>query len=386
MLEEIKKSFLDQYATEPSLIIRAPGRINLIGEHTDYNMGLVFPAAIDKSMYFAFKPNETDQIRITALDKEQSVSLDIHNLSSDILWAKYCIGVLKEFIKLDVPLVGFDLLFKSDIPIGAGVSSSAALECGFAMGVKVLSKVELEPWEIARIGNRAENEYLGIGSGILDQFSSMFGKKDQAMLMNCATQEFDYYPVDIDPYTLVLINTNVKHSNLSSGYNDRPAECAEILQTVNEVYPEISFISELSIEQLVALKHKLSSVLYDRAHFILEENMRVLAFKEALLANDFNTLGSLLLASHAGLKNKYEVSCRELDLLVQLSQTKETILGARMMGGGFGGCTLNLIHKENLEETIEDICQHYKSETGIEASPYYVKISEGVELLLDSTL
>jgi len=380
--EDIQTLFRSEYGESPQVIVRAPGRINLIGEHTDYNMGFVFPAAIDKSMYFAFRENGTMTCNLTAHDKEAKVSFDLDGtFETDKLWAKYCMGVIKEFQKKNITVSGFDCLFLSEIPIGAGVSSSAALECGFAKGIDYMANSQLANWDLATIGNQAENKFLGIQSGILDQFSSLFGKANQAMLMDCENKTFDYYDVDLDTYQIVLINTNVKHSHLSSGYNDRPSECAEVVSIVSQNYPEVKSLRDLTREQLEASENKLSPTLYNRASFILGENERVHAFKAALLSKDIEEMGRLLYSSHQGLKQLYEVSCKELDILVDLTDAEESIAGARMMGGGFGGCTLNLIHKEGMEEVISHIQLKYKQLTGIASSSYRVKIANGVEVL-----
>jgi len=381
MIQKLKSEFLKEFNEAPDLITRAPGRINLIGEHTDYNLGLVFPAAIDKSMYFAFKTNGTNSCRLCAYDKNEKVTIELDKMDADLLWAKYCVGVIQEVFALGISLEGFDCLFMSDIPIGAGVSSSAALECGFVMGLNTLSNSNLDKWEMAKIGNRAENNYLGIQSGILDQFSSIFGLKNKAMLMDCASQDFTYHDVNIDPYTLVLINTNVKHSHLSSGYNDRPSECRAALKIAQQQFSKINSLSDLNKLQLETIKTKLSETLYKRTLFVIEENARVLLFKNALKEKNYNALGQLLYESHEGLETLYEVSCKELNILVNLSRKEPSIKGARMMGGGFGGCTLNLIEIKNKEKIIESMCEAYFNKTGITAIPYYIHIGQGAELL-----
>ncbi len=381
MLQQLTAVFEKEYSKKPSLTIQAPGRINLIGEHTDYNMGLVFPAAIDKRMYFAFEPNKSNEINLFAYDKDSKVNLILSDLSSDKLWANYCIGIINEFQNLGIETIGFDALFMSDIPIGAGVSSSAALECGFSQGLNVLNKAGLKDWDLVHLGNRAENNHLGIKSGILDQFASIFGRQDQAMLMDCRDQSFEYFDIDLDPYQLVLINTNVKHSHLSSGYNDRPTECAKVLEIAKKKFSKLGDLSELTKNKLSQLADQISPTLYNRANFLIEENERVLKFKEALRLKNFEVLGMLFYSTHEGLKTEYEVSCKELDLLVDLSKKHHSILGARMMGGGFGGCTLNLIHKKGKEKTIDQICKDYKDQTDIEASPYYIEVGQGVKVL-----
>lgn len=290
-------------------------------------------------------------------------------------------GIIQEFQKLNIDVSGFDCLFSSQIPIGAGVSSSAALECGIAKGINQMSNSGLDNWELVNICNQSSHNFLGIKSGILDQFSSLFGKIDHAMLMDCRSQSFDYHKLDIGSYDLVLINTNVNHSHLSSGYNDRPSESKEAVSIIAKQYPEVTSLRELSSEQLESSKSNLSQVLYNRASFILEENERVHSFKEAMLSKDIEELGRLLYASHQGLKKLYEVSCTELDVLVELTYEEASIAGARMMGGGFGGCTINLIHKNEMESVIERVQEKYKIITGIDSSFYKVSVGNGVEVL-----
>ena len=381
MKEKVREFFLREFSNEPTIIVRAPGRINLIGEHTDYNLGLVFPAAIDKSMYFAFRANQTKALNLVAHDLNDRISLQLENPNSDKLWVRYCLGIIDEYKKLGHTLPGFDCIFMSEIPIGAGLSSSAALECGFAKGIDTLIDSGLNAWDIVRMSNRSENNYLGIQSGILDQFSSMFGQEEKAMLMDCSKDTFEYYPVELAPYSLVLINTNVKHTHLSSGYNDRPAECKEVVKIAKREGIEIDHLSQLNLNQLDALKKQLTDTLYNRAQFIIEENGRVHKFKDALLAKNFTTLGDVLYASHYGLQNLYEVSCTELDLLVELSRQQSAIIGSRIMGGGFGGCTLNLILDEEKERVVKEISLRYHKQTGIEPSVYHVSIGNGVEVI-----
>jgi len=381
MKRNIREFFLQEFSNEPTIIVRAPGRINLIGEHTDYNMGLVFPAAIDKSMYFAFRTNNANSLNLVAHDLDDRVSLHLDNLNSDKLWVRYCLGIIDEYKKLGYNVPGIDCLFMSEIPIGAGLSSSAALECGFAVGIDNLIDVGLEAWDIVRIGNRSENNYLGIQSGILDQFSSMFGQKEKAMLMDCSKDSFEYYPVELAPYSLVLINTNVKHTHLSSGYNDRPTECKQVVENAIREGIKIDHLSQLNLNELDSIKSQLTDKLYNRALFIIEENDRVRKFKTALLAKDYTSLGELLYASHEGLQNLYEVSCSELDLLVELSRDQPSVIGSRMMGGGFGGCTLNLILDKEKERVADEISLLYNKKIGLEASVYHVSIDNGVEVI-----
>ena len=380
--QQVEKIFEQRYATRPTVKVRAPGRINLIGEHTDYNMGYVMPAAIDKSMYFAMKPNGTNNVTLYAADLDEEITFAFTDLSkTDRLWVNYFKGVLSGFASRGMHGVGFDLVMASDIPIGSGLSSSAALECGFIKGLDAMLDMGLSDWDIVHIGNISENKYLGIGSGILDQFGSTFGKEDKAMLLHCGDLNYEYLDINLRDYCLVLINTNVKHEHLTSGYNDRPEECRGALRKLQNVYPEVTTLSEAVLSMVDKEVVDLTINEKARVTYILEENQRVLDFKKALSKGDLKQCGKLLYASHEGLQHLYEVSCMELDLLVELSRGYDEVLGARMMGGGFGGCTLSIVKKAAAATIVEEITAAYTAQTSIEADVYWVNISNGVEII-----
>ena len=381
MGNEIKNSFRSQYCKEAKLLVKAPGRINLIGEHTDYNAGLVLPAAIDKCMYFGFSSNDSDIGRVYAKDLDEQATIDLNNLQkTDSVWVNYIIGLLLEFQIKGLPLKGFECVFTSDIPIGAGMSSSAALECGFAIGMNHINKSGLDKWEIVDMSHHSNHTFMNIYGGIMDQFASLFGRNDKCMLMNCADRSFSYHDIDLKQYSIVMINTNVKHEHTTSGYNERSAECKEIIKRLQKSDSEIKNISESNHETIDIVGIEWPDNLKRRAQFVINENDRVVQFSKAMKDGNIQELGELLYKSHYGLQHLFEVSCPELDLLVDLTRDNDHILGARMMGGGFGGCTINLIKSDHAEVITNSLMSKYKERIGIQAESYFVKVSDGASV------
>lgn len=378
ILQSIRTSFERAFSIPPSFIVRAPGRINLIGEHTDYNNGFVFPAAVDKYVYLAFGPAFlVDETRIFAKDLAKSTILDLSQLEkSSESWQNYLIGIILQFQKMRHSLKNFNCLIHSTIPIGAGMSSSSALECGFAKGLAHLNDIELSNWEIVEMSHKSNHEFLGLKGGIMDQFSSLFGKKDQAMILDCSDRSFTYEPISLEEYQWVLINTQVQHDNLTSGYGDRVLECREAAKVLG-----VDSLREASMEDLDKKKELLATNIYNRARFVISENERVHTFAQALKKKNIKHLGDLLYASHDGLQRLYEVSCKELDILVDLTRKEKGVPGARMMGGGFGGCTLNLIKKKDLEEIVDRIKTSYFDITKISPEHYIVGIEDGASII-----
>ena len=377
----IKQTFKDKFGVAPSLSIQAPGRINLIGEHTDYNDGFVLPAAVNKGIHFALNHNDTGKLRIYSIDFDDYWESDIQIIEkTDKGWGNYIMGTLQQFQKRSIPLSGIDCVVGGDIPIGSGMSSSAALVCGFATGLNKLFKADLSQWDIAKLGRQVENEFVGTACGIMDQFASVFGKTGHAMLLDCGSLDFEYVPVDLEGHTLVLINTMVKHQNTNSGYNDRPAECAEALRLLQEKYPTIQNFKDIETVDYHNYLSEKAPILKKRVDYVFQENRRVLEARNCLEQGNILGFGQLLYASHDGLSTQYEVSCKELDLLVELAH-REEITGARMMGGGFGGCTLNLIDNLNINEVVQSMQVAYKEETGLEAEAYFVEIEDGCRVL-----
>ena len=377
ILQSIKNSFERAFSVPPAFIVRAPGRINLIGEHTDYNKGFVFPAAIDKYVYLAFAANRLSEgTRVFAKDLGKSLIVELDQIEkSDEIWENFLLGIILQFQEKGHSLKDFNCLIQSTVPIGAGMSSSSALECGFAKGLAHLHNIELGNWDILEMSHQSNHQFLGIKGGIMDQFSSLFGKKDQAMILDCKDRSYIHVPINMEDYQWVLINTQVKHENLTSGYGDRVQECKEAARIL-----AVDSLREASLTDLEKKKEELSDKIYGRASFVISENERVHTFAEAMKNDDYKLLGKLLYASHEGLQKLYEVSCDELDLLVELTNKEDAVLGARMMGGGFGGCTINLIKKNEVEDVVERIEKEYFNKTGIEAEHYLIQIEDGVSV------
>ena len=383
MVNEIKNRFRSLYNKEAEILVKAPGRINLIGEHTDYNAGLVLPAAIDKCMYFLFSSNDSNLGRVYAKDLNKQATIDLNNLQkTDSVWVNYIVGLLLEFKIKGLSLKGFECVFFSDIPIGAGMSSSAALECGFAMGMNHINQLNLGSWEIVDMSHHSNHTFMNIYGGIMDQFTSLFGQNDKCMLMNCADRSFSYHDIDLKEYSIVMLNTNVKHEHTISGYNERSAECKEIVKRLQKFDSDIKSISETNNETIYTAGIEWPDNLKRRARFVINENDRVLEFSRAMKNGDIQKLGELLYQSHYGLQHLFEVSCPELNFLVDLTRDNQDILGARMMGGGFGGCTINLMKSDCVEEITKTLISKYKERVGIQAESYFVKVSDGAHVMM----
>lgn len=382
----VEKCFLRLVDRRPTHVIAAPGRINLIGEHTDYNGGLVMPAAIEMSMYFAVAANGSDTVRAYAVDFDEEISFLLTDKSKDSRsWVNYCKGIVTTLRFAGYEIGGFDIVFVSDIPIGAGLSSSAALDCGLLKSIDQVFALGLSDWDIVTIANRSDNTFLGIPSGILDQFACTFGKADQCMMMRCGDRAFEYVPAALREHQLVLIDSNVVHDHTSSGYSDGPKECQEALYLLQKIYPSLTSLSDCTAEMVAESSDLLPPHLCDRASYIVAENKRVLAFREAFRTEDIIMMGELLYASHDGLSHKYRVSCPELDLLVGYAKEEPAIIGARMMGGGFGGCTLNLVRKDSSAQ-LRRICDRYEAATNLVPKLYYVSIGQGLRVISDLSL
>ncbi len=369
------------------LTVAAPGRINLIGEHTDYNMGYVLPAAIDKAITFRFRKVPGSKLAFfysNTNGRELRIPLDAIARSADP-WENYFLGVLSEISERVGTLQGFECLIDSDLPPGSGLSSSAALECGLAYGLNELYSLGLDPWEMITLCRDAEQQFVGMRCGIMDQFASVMGRKNQVVLLDCDTLEYSHHPLNLYPYKLLLLNSQVSHSLADSEYNLRREQCEEALSLFRKAYPELRSLRGVSREMLKSFRAELPPVLYNRCAFILEENERVLAAVRAIEAGDSIALGALLYASHEGLQYQYQVSCRELDFLVDFTRDIPEVLGSRMMGGGFGGCSLNLIHGEATDTFISRVTEAYHREFGLQLTSFEGVPSEGVRVLPHTT-
>jgi len=357
----------------------SPGRINIIGEHTDYNNGFVLPAAIDKKTTFQLKKNNTDTtVNVIAANLNERFSFDLkafQPLSEG--WQNYIMGVVHELQQIGADIKGFDSKFEGDVPIGSGMSSSASLECSLAYGLNELFELGLDKWQLIKASQKAEHNFVGTKCGIMDQFASMMGKKNHVMLLDCQSLEFNYYPLDLGDYQLLLLNTNVEHSLATSQYNLRRATCEEGVALLQKKLPAIHSLRDVSSEDFFKYKELLPEKTVKRCRHVILENERVLAATKALQNKDFGELGKLVYQSHFSLSKDYEVSCPELDYLVQLTMDKDYILGSRMMGGGFGGCTISIIEKKRVDFFIELAARVYKEQFNLELSPYTVSIEDG---------
>ena len=374
--------FEKSFGSAPQKVVLSPGRINIIGEHIDYNDGYVLPAAIDKVICFAFAKNDTQKSRIVAIDLNEDFEIDLTQeiVLSDVVWTNYIRGVIKQLQDNGFVFEGFNCVFSSNIPVGSGLSSSAALECGTIFGIKALFDLKIEKVDISLLGQKAEH-WVGINCGIMDQFSSVHGLENKVIKLDCNTLDFEYHNADFKDYSLVLFDSNVKHSLFTSEYNNRRIECEQGLAIIKENFPAIKSFRDCTEEQLLSIQDKISETVFKRVHFVVKEINRVIKACEALDNGNIELLGQLLFETHYGLSQEYEVSCAELDMLVDTAKADDAIIGSRLMGGGFGGCTINLIKKGHENEVKSKFSNLYLDTFGIELKFYDVKISNGTTLL-----
>ncbi len=364
------------------LTVRSPGRINLIGEHTDYNMGFVLPAAIDKAIEFTIEPTTGSMIELTATDLNETVEISPkNNIKSGIEWVNYCAGIIDQLTKKNSRIAPFKCSFGGNIPLGAGLSSSAALSCGFLMAINEFFELGLSKVEIALMAQSSENDFVGVSCGIMDQYACIFGEKDALIKIDCRSLEHETIKGDFDGYSLLLCDTKVKHSLASTAYNTRKIECEAGVKAIQAKNRNVKSLRDANLKDLEEVRSSISQDVYDRCEFVINENNRVLAAIKAIKNKDMKLLGSFMFQSHEGLKNKYKVSCTELDILADFAKKHPAVVGARMMGGGFGGCTINLIKSKGLDSFKTTAASHYKLKTGKEATFYDIKISDGASKL-----
>ena len=381
-IEDVKSRFIKHFNGETGNVYAAPGRINLIGEHTDYNGGFVFPGAVEQGMIAEIKPNGTRIIRAYSIDLKDYYEFSLDDEKGPrATHFRYIFGVAKEMMKLGVKVEGFDTAFAGDVPQGSGMSSSAALDSCFAYALNDLfGDGKLDSITLAKVGQATEHNYIGVKCGIMDQFASIFGKKDNLMRLDCQSGEYQYFPWKPKDYKLVLINSCVKHELVGSPYNDRRESCERVVEAIKEFKPEVKSLRDCTWDDLAQVKDKVSETDYKRAKYVLGEVDRVLAVCDALNAGEYETVGEKMYETHNGLSKDYEVSCDEIDFLVNLAADCG-VTGSRIMGGGFGGCTINLVNKDLYPTFIEQVKSQYKSKFGKECKIIDVVIGEGARKL-----
>lgn len=380
ILDSVKSHFKNQYGTEPKLI-KAPGRVNIIGEHTDYNLGVVLPASIEQGIYFAIQSNFSNTINIeTHITGPERISFNLkgEHKPYEAFWGNYFKAIIEILIEKGYELKGFDCVFGGDIPIGSGLSSSAALCCGFIFGVAEVLDLPITKEENALIAQAAEHK-VGLNCGLMDQYAVLFGKKAHALFLDCRNLEHSYVPINLEGYSWVLINSNIKHNlAVDSEYNKRRTSCERVVSHVQTTKRNATSLRDVSFEDLEDVRIDVGDVDYQRAKYVLEENQRVFKMMEVLRSGDAQVVGQILKAGHWAMSEEFEITTEELDFLVSEGEKIPSVLGSRMMGGGFGGCTINLIKTEEVESSLEAIRIAYKDKTDIDCTTYALDIGDGV--------
>jgi galactokinase len=379
---EVSTLFAQQFNEAPSFVIASPGRINLIGEHVDYNSGFVLPAAIDKYMYVAVSKRNDHQIVLHAADIPQhyQTSLDAALQPSNLGWPNYVLGVVDELKKNGHSISGFNILITGNIPVGAGVSSSAALECATVFACKHLFDLDISKQLMVQVAQRAENNFVGVNCGVMDQFASMFGKVDHVIKLDCADISYTYFPFKLEGISIVLFDTLVKHSLASSEYNTRRQECETGMAALRQKFSITSF-REATLSMLDAVADTISRDVFNRCTYVIEEIARMEVACNHLLAGEINAFGARMYETHTGLSKLYKVSCPELDLIVENCIKEEAIIGARMMGGGFGGCVIALVQTTELEAVYSRINTVFENTFGRSMGKYVMQIGDGTSFL-----
>jgi galactokinase len=377
----IRNKFRQLFKKKP-LLVRSPGRVNLIGEHTDYNEGFVLPAAVDKAIYFAVAPGDGETCVLHAHDLGESHQFDLRNLGkSGKRWPNYLMGVVDELQKAGGKLGGFDCVFGGDIPIGSGMSSSAAIEAGLAFALNKVFGLGLAPLALVKLAQKAENEFVGVHCGIMDQFINIFGRPRSVLKLDCRSLDYKYYPFEREDLRVVLCDTLVKRELASSEYNVRRQQCESGVRLLARYEPSLKSLRDVSLELLKAHGPQFDPVVYKRCDYVIRENIRVEQACADLDKGDFYSFGQRMFGSHEGLRHHYEVSCRELDVLVDAASGVKGVLGARMMGAGFGGCTINLVEDWAVEALKEKAVQVYRAEFGKEPKVYISALRSGTETI-----
>lgn len=376
--ELISSVFADKFGRDCELLVRASGRINIIGEHTDYNEGFVLPAAIDKYIYFAAAKNGTNRCRLWANDIQLQDEIDLREIKpGKQLWANYLFGIIQQMQERGARLAGIDVAFGGNLPIGSGMSSSAAMEVGFATTLQHLFGIEIDPVDIALLAQRSSHRFIGVPCGIMDQFASIMGRKDQVIRLDCRSLHYDYIPFELGDYQVVMINSKVSHSLASTEYGTRVRECQAGVQQMQTIYPEVRSLRDISLDQLESHRTEFPKLIYQRCHYVVAENDRLQRACVALQRGDIAQLGALLNQTHQGLRDEYEVSAPEIDFLVEFAQQFPGVVGSRIMGGGFGGCSINLVKKDQAAAFIDAVLRAYQQQFNILGESYQVAAVDG---------
>ncbi len=385
-IETVRTVFVSNFG-HPTLFVQSPGRINLIGEHTDYNQGFVLPAAIDKAIYLAIGKREDKEVHLIAADLADSFSVALNNLSfSEKTWSNYLIGVVDQLQKNGYQLGGFNAVLAGDVPLGAGLSSSAAVECATVFALNELFELGLSKIEMVRLAQKAENEFVGVKCGIMDQFASMFGKTDAVIQLDCQSLGYNYMPFNQEGIKIVLLDTRVKHSLASTEYNLRREECEAGVKIIQEKYPAVASLRNATMQMIQECLINTDQKIIDRCSFVVAEIKRLQDACKDLEAGDLKAFGKKMYETHDGLSKLYEVSCAELDFLADFAKTEASVLGARMMGGGFGGCTINLVEENAVEAFVLAAGNAFQKVFGTEMKPYIVSIGNGTSLLDENVI
>jgi galactokinase len=378
-IEKLVSSFKDKFGGDPEVLIRAPGRVNLIGEHTDYNAGFVFPVAIDRDIMVSAKRRDDGLVRIHSLDFSESVEFQLSDIQYDNeqKWSNYPRGVAHFFQEEGHILSGMDAVFTGNVPQSAGLSSSAAMEVATAVTFEKINGLSIEPEQSALLCQKAENKFVGVNCGIMDQFISRMGRKDYALLLDCRSLTFDLIPLHFDTLKIVVCNTGVKRGLVDSEYNKRRSECERGVKILEKFLPGIEALRDVEIEDLVKYSSHLPEITEKRCRYVIKENIRVLESVDALIEGDLIRFGDLMNDSHIGLRDDYEVSCPELDAMVEIAWSMDGVVGSRMTGAGFGGCTVSLVVEDTLQEFIDKINDEYPKRTGLKPEIYVFTAEDG---------
>jgi galactokinase len=379
----LQTQFKSVFGVSAAVHAKAPGRVNLIGEHTDYNDGFVMPIAIQYTANILAAPRDDREVHLYSLDfsAQTQFSLDQIEFDTKQLWSNYQRGVLDQFQKRGACLCGANILVQGNVPIGSGLSSSAAIEMATAVAVQSLNRLDLPMVELIKISQRAENQFVGMNCGIMDQFISGMGKTGMALLLDCRSLNFEMIPFPSETYSVMILNTRVKRELTGTEYNERRSQCEEGVRILKEKLPQIRALRDVSVSDFERYKSLLPSLVKKRCHHVIYENERTQLFANALKQKDTNLMGRTLLESHESLRDLYEVSCEELDLMVDLAMSVPGVIGSRMTGAGFGGCAIAMVKKGVESQVEEKIRDTYPSKTGIEPEIYISQPSEGATLL-----